>query len=117
MGGKSSSSNSTSSAAYDNRVVNDYEIDASSRTDLGDGAIVTSGDVTVTSVDGDIVENAFNFAEQIAGDSLKTSSDALSQAFNSTAGGVIQAGRDFIKYGGLGIGAVILILAFMNRNK
>lgn len=133
MGGKSSSSTSTTSQAFDNRVLNqnrteidarqdidnsvefDQEIDNSN--ELGAGAIQTEGDVTVNTLDGGAIEDAFDFAQTVAGDSLTASSEALSQAFSSTAGGVIEAGRDFVKFGGIGIAALIIFLAFMNRKK
>ncbi|QDE27272.1 hypothetical protein [Paremcibacter congregatus] len=103
----------------DNSVRNDidYEIDSSTRNDLGDGAIQAGGNVSVTSVDAGVVEDAFNFAENIAGESISASSSALSQAFNSTAGGVIDAGKDLLKYGGIGLAALLLIMTYINRNK
>ena len=138
MGGKSSSSNSTTNAAYDNRVLhqekidynvdastrNDYEVDASTRNevdasvqnDLGDNAIQTQGDVTVNTLDGGAIEDAFNFAKDVSKESIQASSDALSQAFSSTAGGVIDAGRELLKYGGLGLAAIIIFMIY-NRGK
>tara|TARA_R110002073_G_scaffold29354_1_gene92600 strand:- start:4069 stop:4536 length:468 start_codon:yes stop_codon:yes gene_type:complete len=155
MGGKSSSSNATTSQAFDNRVLNqqeyeididnsiefDQEIDNSIRNefednsdhsvrnefednsdhsvnnDLGDGAIMTSGDVAISTLDGGAIEDAFDFAENVAGESLTASSAALSQAFSSTAGGVIDAGKELVKYGGIGIAALIIFMIIMNRKK
>lgn len=151
MGGRSSSSNSTSSAAYDNRVLHQDEIDNSIEydldqdidnsvrydleqevdnsvrnefednsdhsvnNDLGDGAILTSGNVSISTLDGGAIEDAFEFAEGIAGESLSASSAALSQAFSSTAGGVIEAGKDLLKFGGIGIAALIIFIILKDK--
>ncbi|MCC3859773.1 hypothetical protein [Pseudemcibacter aquimaris] len=104
--------------SYEDNSDHSYEdrSDHSISYDLGNGAISTTGDVSITSMDAEIAEDAFNFAENIANESLTTSSQALSQAFSSTAGGVIEAGRDFVKSGAVVLAAIALLM-FLNKDK